>query len=259
MSAFVLDATDICDCHVTPPGPRPMPGDGRMVLVQPDDSDASRDLLIETLAIRPRDQTRAIAMVGLITPEATLAHLRLSGVCGLRVHLAGPDAEGAFHDACERARPQNWLVQAHATQATIAALAPVLHTAPVAVLLEGLFAAGPPDPPSLGAILELLAAGRVWVQFQGNDPTCLPAMRTMLATNPDRIVWGSHWPKNEAPKNVEPENGAPKNNENTDQDLLHLAIRQQEVLHRVLVTNPYTLFGFAPVSGLWGWNAARVG
>jgi predicted TIM-barrel fold metal-dependent hydrolase len=67
--------------------------------------------------------------------------------------------------------------------------------------MAGFDADGGLAQPGWRVLLELLAAGRTWVKLcayrnlLGRDPALGEAFHaSLLATRPDRLVWGSDWP-----------------------------------------------------------------
>jgi predicted TIM-barrel fold metal-dependent hydrolase len=102
--------------------------------------------------------------------------------------------------------------------------------------------------PGAGApacLLRLLAGGQVWVKLSAPYrigragapwPDVLPVVRSLVDTNPERLLWGSDWPHSEL--FADPPN---------DADLVALLPRwlpDEALRRRVCVANPARLYDF---------------
>jgi predicted TIM-barrel fold metal-dependent hydrolase len=97
------------------------------------------------------------------------------------------------------------------------------------------------NDPGFGALLRLLESGKVWIKLcayrnllaHENFDDGLPFHQKLLATNPERLVWGSDWPH----LRVEPAPSA-----------VHLLATfkswtaSEALVHQVLVNNPAQLY-----------------
>lgn len=253
---FPNAAPALCDCHVTltadaigPAGyvafARPL-GLGRVVLVQAGPIASERQRLMDTLAAQ-RDVARGVAFVSLITPEATLEQLNLLGVRGMVLRVSAADSSDAGSMLIELSRRgvgrrRNWHVQIEAPATVLAALAPVMRDTDTPVVISHMAGAKAGlglGQPGLDEVLDLLAAGRVWVKLSGITQVgtrqqawrdALPIMRALIATNHEHLVWGSNWPHHG------PDDGLLA--------LLTEAAGDDGVLHRILVDNPKRLYDF---------------
>ena len=112
------------------------------------------------------------------------------------------------------------------------------------------FAGVTPDSPQVAALKRLIDRGNCWFKFAGcyeSSRTGGPAYediaavaRAMGAYAPERIIWGTNWPHNNAKTTAEYPN---------DADLLDTVLSwlpSEEARHKALVTNPEELFGFKP-------------
>lgn len=112
------------------------------------------------------------------------------------------------------------------------------------------FAGVTPDSPQVAALKRLIDRGNCWFKFAGcyeSSRTGGPAYediaavaRAMGAYAPERIIWGTNWPHNNAKTTEEYPN---------DADLLDTVLSwlpSEEARHKALVTNPEELFGFKP-------------
>ena len=207
----------------------------RMVFVAPDSRHASEGSMERVLRHRERT-ARGVARVSPLIPEATLEQLQLEGVRGLRLVVADdadPIATGEdLMDLAARAARRGCHVELSAAPELLALLAPVLHGLDGAVVIDRIADFAPAlglEQPGLTELLDLLAAGRVWVKLVGiADRAALPMLRAMIATGPDQLVWGSNWPEDAA----------------LSLEVLAEACGDAETLSRVLQENPARLYGF---------------
>jgi predicted TIM-barrel fold metal-dependent hydrolase len=279
-----------CDCHmhvfgaaalyppaalrVYTPGPAPISawravaarlGLARVVLVQPSaygsDNRAMLDAIAETGA-----SARGIAVLAEDTPSAALAALAQAGVRGIRLNVKthGESDLAALRQRlvreAERIAPLGWHVQIYADLPVVAALADLIRTVPVPVVLDhmgGARAALGVGQDGFRALLDLLGTGRCWIKLSGayrvsdREPDfadATPIARALVRENPERLVWGTDWPHigthaaapgPDAPAALyrDLDAGALLN-------LLAEAAGDAATLGRILVANPARLYGF---------------
>lgn len=115
------------------------------------------------------------------------------------------------------------------------------------------FAGVSPDSPQVEALKRLIDGGKCWFKFAGcyessrsggpDFDDIAAVARAIAAHAPERIIWGTNWPHNNAKTTAEYPD---------DADLLDTVLSwlpSDDARHRALVTNPEELFGFGPVSG----------
>jgi predicted TIM-barrel fold metal-dependent hydrolase len=191
-------------------------GVDRTVLVQPSVyGDDNRALLDALDALGPA-VARGIAVIDpAAVTDRQLRALRDAGVVGVRVNLhtkgedRGQAAVAAVAQTARRIAAFDMVVQIYVDLALVAALEETIAAAPVPVVLDHFAGARvepdhpDPAPPGHAALLRLLGDGRVWIKLsapyraarQAPDyPELAPLARTLVATNPDRLVWASDWP-----------------------------------------------------------------
>ncbi|MDC7785430.1 amidohydrolase family protein [Rhodoplanes sp. TEM] len=192
-------------------------GVARAVLVQPSVYGDDNACLVAALAALGPAVARGIAVIDPATvPDDALTALARAGVVGVRVnlHTRGQDgiqdrgraAVAAVAETIGRVAPLGFAVQLFVDLALVPALADTIAAAPVPVVLDhfaGARAAAGPGQPGLDVLLDLLAAGRVWIKLSGvyragreapDYPDLAPLARRLIAANPDRLVWASDWP-----------------------------------------------------------------
>ena len=236
-------------------------GLSRVVLVQPSFYGTDNRCMLDAMARMPG--SRGVAVLPDDADDDELDRLDDAGIRGLRVNAATSGTEPveavrtrimAAARLCER---NGWHVQVFIPSAMIAPLAPALRALPVAAVIDhfGMVAPGVTGE-AQHALTGLLETGHVWVKVSGayriaedtNDPRIGELARALCAANPERIVWGSDWPH--TPRH-ELRTGAP-DQELPFQDidpaaLLALVPRwlgDDDLVRRVLVTNPQRLYGF---------------
>lgn len=198
---------------------------------------------------------RGVAVVGQEVGDAELQQLAAQRVCGLRVNFVSPQSWGEttaqmLATLARKIAGSGWHIQLFAHPAQIVALAPVLQSLPVPLVVDhmGLIDPAQPDTAAQALLLRLLAGGNTWVKLSGaymrsavHGPSyadTLPWGRALVQAAPARLVWGSDWPHTtETPGTV------------NDADLVDLLQRWCEsdaVMDRILVDNPARLYGFEP-------------
>lgn len=113
------------------------------------------------------------------------------------------------------------------------------------------FAGVTPDSPQIAAVKRLIDKGNCWFKFAGcyessrsggpDFEDIATVARVIAEYAPDRIIWGTNWPHNNAKTTEEYPD---------DADLLNTVLSwlpSDEARRKALVTNPEELFGFDPV------------
>jgi predicted TIM-barrel fold metal-dependent hydrolase len=156
---------------------------------------------------------RAIAVIDDRTPDAALDEMDRVGVRGIRINLeTGGQADPAiarqrFQASVERIqRRKNWHVQLYARLSVIEAIADLIGTAPMPVVLDhfgGAKAALGTAEPGFEVLLKLLRSDVAYVKVSGayrsstlapDYPDLVPLAKALIAENPRRILWGTDWP-----------------------------------------------------------------
>lgn len=266
-----------CDCHVhlydpaiaAAPGARLKPppasvadyrtlqhriGTARVVLVTPSTYGADNCALLGGLR-QLGVQARGVAVIDGAEPETALQRLHAAGVRGIRVNLSlggGPALE-QLAALASRIAPFGWHVQLLMSPDVLAAHAELLAALPVPLVFDhfGRIAPGLPRHPAHAVLLRLLAQGRTWIKLSGGylvsaqrsveDPALDALARTYIEAAPERVLWGSDWPHATASAGLQP---MPDDARQVDR--LADWAGTEAALHRILVTNPASLYGFAP-------------
>lgn len=223
-----------CDCHVHVIGPKaafplarertytPMDatradleamlaqlGLDRVVLVQPSIYGADNACMMDTIDALG-DRARGVAVLAPDTAGSLLDDLHRRGVRGLRINVASSAVRGIdvvrrdFEAAAALCARNGWHLQTFAAADTLVALASLIATLPVPLVVDhfGLVKPGEEDGAPARMLIHLLAQGKIWVKLSGTyriaddpvDPRIVPLAQRFAYANPERIVWGSDWP-----------------------------------------------------------------
>jgi predicted TIM-barrel fold metal-dependent hydrolase len=159
------------------------------------------------------NNARGVAVIDDKTPESELDAMARAGIRGIRINLAtgaaAPDPAAArkrFQAAAERVKARRWHIQMYVTLPVISSIKDLVLASPVPVVFDhfgraqaalGVGQAGFSD------LVELLRSGKAYVKVsgayrvshQGPDfADAAPLAKTLIAANPERIVWGTDWP-----------------------------------------------------------------
>jgi len=152
---------------------------------------------------------RGVAVIDDKTPESALDAMGREGVCGIRLNLAtggtNDPAVGRrrFQAAAERMKNRNWHVQMFTNLAMISAMKDLVAASPVPVVFDHFGGAREdlgPQQPGFADLVELVRSGKAYVKISvtaGPRPDYAgfaPLARTLIAANPERILWGTNWP-----------------------------------------------------------------
>jgi predicted TIM-barrel fold metal-dependent hydrolase len=279
-----------CDCHmhifgpadryppaaerVYTPSPTPLAawramaarlGFARVVFVQPSAYGTDNRAMLDALKDMGPDG-RGIAVLDEAAPQSQLDALAKAGVRGLRLNVKthGDSDTGALRRRvahwADRIGPLGWHIQVFADLPMVAAIAEVIRTSPVPIVLDhmgGPRAAGGVAQDGFRALLDLLGAGRCWVKLSGayrvsdREPDfadSTPFARALAQANPDQVVWGTDWPHLGNHAAAPTSDAPPAIYRDLDAgallNLLADAVGTGDPMRRILVENPARLYGF---------------
>ena len=234
-------------------------GTSRAVVVNPSTYGADNACTLDALD-RLGDDARGVAVAGLDVTDAELDRLAARRVCGLRVNFVTPQSWGEttqemLTTLARKVARLGWHIQIFVHPEQLLRLEPVLATLPVPLVIDHLARIDPAEGAASAAfavLRRLLDAGNTWVKLSGaymrstNGPRdyddTVPLGRALVATAPDRLVWGSDWPHTtEPPDSVD---------DAALVDLLYAWAGSDDLAHRILVDNAARLYGFAATSDL---------
>jgi D-galactarolactone isomerase len=200
---------------------------------------------------RMGENTRSIAVIRADAGDGLLNDLNAVGVKGVRIQF-GIDGSGLFkreeiEPIARRIAPLGWHVQFHMQGPLLAEMESTILGLPTQVVIDHMGHAITVDQPQYRTVRKLLDTGKGWIKVSGLNmgskdgaPTyadTAAVAKTYIRANPERVLWGSNWP-------FPGENPMPRIGEILN--ALSVAAQSQATLHRVLVENPETLFGFDP-------------
>jgi predicted TIM-barrel fold metal-dependent hydrolase len=229
-------------------------GTRRTVVVTP--AVYETDNLVTLDAIARLGEARGVAVVHPTVTDAELKLLADGGICGIRFTQFDPATAVTTLEMIEplsrRVADLGWHIQIHMRADQIAAAGDLWEQLPSTIVFDHMGRLPQPvgpDHPAFAIIRRLIDKGRTWVKLSGayldtkvGPPTYADATavaRAFAAAAPERMVWGSDWPH-------------PTETQKPDDavlfDVLADWVPDAATRQRVLVTNPQTLYGFAPSS-----------
>lgn len=183
----------------------------RVVIVQPSVYGTDNSCTIDGMRALG-DRARGVAVIAPDEPRGAIDEMDDLGIRGVRLNLetAGQFDPAAAKRLLDRTAEQieglGWHVQLFTRPAVIMALKDHLAQLPYTVVIDhfgSVPAAQGPDQDGLQALVDLLKTGRIYVKISGayrisakapDFADVAPLARTLIAANPDRLVWGTDWP-----------------------------------------------------------------
>jgi predicted TIM-barrel fold metal-dependent hydrolase len=157
-------------------------------------------------------RARGVAVIDLKAPDSALDEMDRAGIRGIRLNLetAGLTDPAAgrrrFQDAVERIKGRKWHIQIYARLSVIEGIKDQVAAAPMPVVFDhfgGMQAALGGDQPGFSSLMTLIRTGKAYVKISApyrssieapDYPDVAPLARALVASNPERILWGSDWP-----------------------------------------------------------------
>jgi predicted TIM-barrel fold metal-dependent hydrolase len=227
-------------------------GTGRVVIVTPAVYATDNRVTLDAIAQIGAD-ARGVAVIHPTVTDAELKVLAAGGIRGIRFTQFDPATATTTIDMIEplsrRVADLGWHVQIHMRGDQIAAAADLWQRLPSALVFDHIGRLPQPagvDHPAFAIIRRLIDKGRTWVKVSGayldtkvGPPTyadVTEVAQAFVKAAPERMVWGSDWPH-------------PTEKDKPDDaglfDLLADWAPDEATRHRILVTNPEELYGFA--------------
>lgn len=231
----------------------------RVVIVTPSVYGADNSATIYGMAARGKD-ARGVAVIDDKTTDAELDRLVALGFKGIRLNLstAGINdpkvASARFLAAAARVKSRNWHIQLNTTLPVIAAMKDALAAAPVTLVFDHFGNANEElgvGQPGFSDLADLVKSGKAYVKIsvtagaRANYGPFTPLARTLIAANPDRILWGSNWPHpNSAGGSTATVTPLWQVDDGLVFNLLPAWAPDAAVRKQILVDNPARLYGF---------------
>ena len=178
-----------------------------------------------------------------------IAALHAGGIRGARFHFGwnmGRKVEPATIADLAKRFPPNWHVELLLEPETVLEDGPALVAIPRRLVIDHLAKIDPAeglDQPALRRLCDYLRNEDVWVKVSGADRVSnagapyadvVAQARTIIAANPDRIVWGTDWPH--------PGHSVMPNDGDLANTLIEYVERDAGLLQKILVDNPTEAF-----------------
>ena len=229
-------------------------GTSRTVVVTPSTYGTDNACTLDAIA-QLGSQAKGVAVVDADVGQHELKQLAAGGVCGLRVNFVSPQSWGEtstdmLTTLAEKIAPLGWHVQVFAHPEQLVAMAPLLSTLPLPLVIDHMGRIDPVEGEHSAAfdvVRRLLDQGNIWVKLSGaymrssaGEPDYTDTLalgRALLRHAPERMVWGSDWPHTTQP--------ALSVNDAGLLDLLYAWCETDALAHKVLVSNPAALYQFA--------------
>ena len=235
----------------------------RVVLVQPSfyGSDNTFQLLC---AQEMGDSARVVIVIDEKTSDQALAKMVAMGARGIRMNLSTSgifDAQVArkqLINLAQRIKDFDLHIQIYASAKVLADIADTIYTLPVPVVLDhfaSIKADGFQEQAELPVILDLVKSGQIYIKLSGiyrissagpNYDEVKDLARLYVATNPDRMLWGSDWPHTNTLPGIPATQVTPYRVVDDFRifNLLSDWIPNEPDLVKVLVSNPERLYRF---------------
>jgi predicted TIM-barrel fold metal-dependent hydrolase len=179
----------------------------RMVLVQPSYYGTDNGLLMDTLR-RLGPRCGGVIQVEEDVSDAELDSYHDVGVRAFRLDLfacrAAPTRDIAAYITrmAKRATPRGWHLQFYTPGPVVRDLLPFLADMEDTFVIDHMGYMTEPDPDFERRLLEVLKQGSCWIKLSGayrvakDEPLSktVPWGQVLIATRPDRLIWGSDWP-----------------------------------------------------------------
>jgi predicted TIM-barrel fold metal-dependent hydrolase len=238
----------------------------RVVLVQPSFYAADNSALLGAMKQLGPNRARGVVVVEETASSADLDAMAKAGARGVRINLETASefdpvvAAKKLKIAIAQCQPRNWHIQLYTRPSVIAALSDLLSESPVPLVFDhfaGAQAASGLAQPGFDAVLTLVRSGKAYVKISAPYRASkmkmpygdiAPFAASLVAANPDRVLWGSDWPHTDsnrlpgrATTDISPfltvDDGAVLN-------LLPHWVPEAALRQKILVGNPASLYGF---------------
>jgi predicted TIM-barrel fold metal-dependent hydrolase len=237
----------------------------RVVIVTPSVYGPDNSATLFGMKARGAD-ARGVAVIDDKTSDADLDAMGKAGFRGIRLNLATGGVSDPnvgrqrFQAAVERMKARGWHIQLFTSLAMISAIKELVATAPMPIVFDhfgGAQAAAGVEQPGFNDLLELVKSGKAYVKISGayrasklgpDYPDATPLAQALIASNADRIIWGTDWPH--------PDSVTPAGKKSTDVtplfqiddgrllNQLPVWAPDAAIRKKILVDNPAQLYGF---------------
>ena len=227
----------------------------RSVLVQSACHGTDHAAVIDAMMQHPA-RYRGVALLSATTSDAEVARLHHAGMRGVRLHLVphlgGYPEPATIKSIVRRVAPYGWHIAVHVFGKDLLANLELIKSIEAPVVIDHMARVDVregPDGTAFVALRRLLDRENVWVKLSGADRNSVEqppfrdavALARLLAEQaPERVVWGTDFPHPNV--RIMPNDGMLV-------DLITEIAPDEATRHRMLVTNPATLFDFPTLEG----------
>jgi predicted TIM-barrel fold metal-dependent hydrolase len=224
----------------------------RVVIVTPRNYVTDNSVTLDAIRQLGAGNARGVGVVRPTATDAELKTLHDGGIRGIRFTVGQPKTAVVTIDMIEplakRIADLGWHVQLNMESDQIVENETMLRRLPTQIVFDhmGKLGLSGLEHPAFDVIRALLDERRAWVKISGaymntrvGPPSYADATqvaRAFVNTAPERLVWGSDWP-HPTPRE-KPDDGLLF-------DLLAAWAPDDKTRHRILVSNPEALYGFA--------------
>jgi predicted TIM-barrel fold metal-dependent hydrolase len=225
-------------------------GIDRVVIVNPTPYGKDHSVTIDSIEIFGRDRARAVAVIDDSFSDATLRDLASRGFVAARVNDVNTNTTpvSRLDEVVRRIAPLGWHLELYVEGSALPGLEAKILSLPVSVVIDHMGKIPTSrgiDSPEFKALLRLLESGKCWVKLCGYRSSVqgppygdlLEQAQKIIATAPDKCVWGTDWPHPRREGPLLPDDGKLI-------DLLYDWAANDEQFHRILVDNPGRLYRF---------------
>ena len=232
----------------------------RVVIVTPSVYGTDNAATLYGMKARGAD-ARGVAVIDDKIPDSELDDMGRAGVRGIRLNLStGGTTDPAvgrqrLRAVIDRVKDRNWHVQMNTNLAMVAATRDLVAASPVPVVFDHFANARAelgPQQPGFADLVELVRSGKAYVKISvtaGPRPDYtdfVPLAKTLIAANPNRILWGTNWPHPNSDSGRKPDELTPlfQVDDGLVLNLLPVWAPDPGIRKKILVDNPAKLYAF---------------
>lgn len=239
----------------------------RVVIVTPSVYGTDNSATLDGIRQLGPERARGVAVIGPDTSTSDLDAMAAGGIRGVRANLetggvTDPIAAKKILDTVvKQIEGRGWHLQIYASLPLVTAMKGDLAQVPVPLVFDH-FAGAESEKgigqAGFGAVLDLVRAGRAYVKISGayraartgapDYPKVASLAKSLVAANPDRIVWGTDWPHPDSyPRADRKATDVAPPIDIDDGRLLNLLVEwvpDVAIRQKILVENPARLYGF---------------
>jgi predicted TIM-barrel fold metal-dependent hydrolase len=238
----------------------------KVVIVHPSTYGTDNRCTLNALKVLGPARSRAVAVIDHTFNQHQLQEMHALGVRGVRVNLETFGLEDpslaikTLEYTQKLVAPLGWHIQIFTRLPVLVSLARFIETMKVPLVVDHFCLVNPDlglDQVGLNVLFDLLASGRVWLKLSAayriskdpNSESVTSLAKALISSNHDRILWGTDWPHPGGGTPGQPRSAGsiePFQPIDDGQALNRVRLWSggEEVLRKILVTNPNSLYEF---------------